>query len=299
MAKIGGWTRSESPTTSMGKRLAKSSMKGKEPTCAAGSGESWLVGSLSSAGSPPRDVTNTARPQQERRPSTNSEKPLPGIRFGSIVPGRRSRLSTSTASSGESVLPRESTSTRGPSIDSRRTSTSSRRSSGAASSVITGSFWMPSSPIPEVEGQDQPTPNPKRDSKSTDGLRRSALSNVFDLSMSTDSSETPSPMRICPDSSMESYGEPLPTSSGAQASAPPDPFAAGDADSYLPQTIRGLSAPPEVVMNVHKIALSSSPRPRPISDQGGIYRSLLLPGEMISESMCFIYPLFCVLTFDS
>jgi len=98
---------------------------------------------------------------------------------------------------------------------------------------------------------------------------------------------------------MELYGEPLPTSSGAQASAPPDPFAAGDVDSYLPQTIRGLSAPPEVAMNVHKNALSSSLRPRPVSDQGGICRSLLLPGEMISESMCFIYPFFCVLTFDS
>ena len=165
--------------------------------------------------------------------------------------------------------------------------------------MMASPFWMPSSPIPEAEGQDQPTPNPKRDSKSTDGLRRSALSNVFDLSMSSDSSETPSPIRICPDSSMESYGEPLPTSSGAQTSAPPDPFAAGDVDSYLPHTIRGLSAPPEVVLNVHKNALSSSLRPRPVSDQGGIYRSLLLPGEMIGESVCFICPFFGVLTFDS
>ena len=61
---------------------------------------------------------------------------------------------------------------------------------------MASSFWMPSHQIPEAEGQDQPTLNPKRDSKSANGLRRNALFNVLDLSMSSDSSETPSPIRI-------------------------------------------------------------------------------------------------------
>lgn len=277
MARIGGWARSESPTATMGKRLAKSSVKGKELPDAVGSGESWLVGPSSSTGSPTRDAIvslGTVRPQPERRSSL--EKPLPAIRLGSIVSSRKSRLSTSTASSDESVIPRESTSTR-TSVDSKRTSTSSRRSSGVGS-VMSSAFWAPSSPIPEGDTVDYPTPNAKRDSKSTDGLRRGALANVFDISTSTISTRSPSSTHTRGSESVESYGNPLKSPAIHGDLSMPDPFAAGDVDSYLPQTIRGFSAPP-TSMVIPEDEVTKEIRPRPISDQG-IHSSLFsLLGE--------------------
>lgn len=154
---------------------------------------------------------------------------------------------------------------------------------------------MLSSPIPEAESQDQSTPSTKRDSKSTDGLRRSALSNVFDLSMSSVSSQTPSSTPIHGDDSVESYGEPLTEPSVARKNAILDPFAAGDVDSYLPQTVRGSSAPPETITNASQNPLASLSRPRPLSDQGGFCCPLAMSGgqaRAAGESMCIPHPLF-------
>ncbi|KAF8310977.1 hypothetical protein DL93DRAFT_2169362 [Clavulina sp. PMI_390] len=274
MARIGGWARGDTSAATMSKRLARGSTKISDVPSPSGSGESWLVGPPPPTDTPTRDVSaaqTTMRPQAERRSSL--EKQLPSIlRFGSIVSGRRNRMSTSTASSDESVMPRESASTRAPSISSRpsvdskeskRYSTSSRRSSGTAS-VISSAFWRSSSSIPKVDGSEQPTPTQRRDSKTSDGLRRSTLAAIFDLSKSSNSKETPRPVHAT------SSG-----STGQHVMVPqrmddhqPDPFAAGAVDSFLPSTIRALSVPPLSTTAPEHAPLPPEVRQRPASEQG-------------------------------
>lgn len=319
MARLGGWGRSDSPTTVMGKRLASGSNNAKNATpVASGSGESWLVGARSSLGSrSPETSSQTLRLNAERGTSCVANKPIPPIHKATSS-RRTSRLSTSTTASDESsIMPRDSTSTRPPSVQSmasnQRSTISSRRSSG----VTSNAFWAPAQSIPEGEAP-PPVSETKRDSTSTDRLKRGALANLFDISSVADSrsstgsvssraanrqSSSSHSQRSRDIGSVESYGNPVTYTSlkfalGSSAARPieggpviaieepsfeeagqRDPFGArNDVESSQSDTMRG--SPAAMKASSFSLGVEATPvRARPLTDVAE-----LLPAFELDES---------------
>ncbi|KAF8326870.1 uncharacterized protein EI90DRAFT_3069364 [Cantharellus anzutake] len=281
MARIGGWGR-DSPATSA--QLANKLNKGKGGVArAVGSGESWLAG----APSPQRNATissrhsATVRANGVRQTSLDEEnRPLPTIKFPS--PGKEEKkmrpVSASSASSGESVLPRESASTRGPSIDSHRTSMSSRTSSGATNSQH-GSVTRKTA-----------RPSRDKDTKNGERRKRGALSNIFDM---TSGSSSPSTMNTKASTrksgstgSVESYGEPIAVDGATfELVRAVDPFSPSrGSESFLPPLAE---VPQQMIKDANLYVPGHTPerrpRPRPLSDAArprptGIVASDILDG---------------------
>ena len=278
MARIGGWGRDSPPST----QPSNKTNKGKNGSMRiVGSGESWLAG----APSPPKDATvsskhsATVRVSGPRHSSLDEEnRPLPTIKFaspGKVTKQKRPPTASSTSSrtSEESALPRDSTSTRAQSIDSHRTSFSSRRSSGA---TTTSSYQASVPSIPECDSVIRKTARPTRDKDTKNGERRKrgALSNIFDITSGSSSPSTVNTRTFSRKSgstgSVESYGEPVAVEGTTfELVRAVDPFSASrGSESFLPpsaemseQTVsKGLS------IYVPGQTPERRARPRPLSD---------------------------------